>query len=486
MAQAILESGWVTSELAVNANALFGIKKNNGWTGRTYTKKTQEYVNGAYTTVSAAFRAYDSIEESIEDHSNYLLTAMNGSTRRYPKIETIRDPQEACQHIKDGGYATAPDYVTKLMNVINTYNLTKYDSITTEVKTVATPTIIKKTSTKYNVTYKANRTISYIVIHYTAGVSSKSGSALNSATYFCNGDRQASADFFVDDANIVQFNPDIKNYYCWSVGDGSGGTYGSKCYNNNSINIEICSNNTTGKVTTAGDSYWYFTNAELALAWDLTKYLMATYNIPASNVIRHYDRSCKICPGVVGWIKSDTSKWTAFKNSLSGSTNPYSGKTDTTTTTTTKTTTTTTKSSITFTPSAKEITISKATNVYADSTKTKKVGSLGAGDKAYAYGELLGKTLVTYKTSSGQYKSGVIDSVSSGNKLHYQWFRAKADYTVYAESQGGTVAGYVDNGDEMYIYNQFDGATLVAYWLNSAKSAYKFGWLKGTELVTIK
>ena len=52
------------------------------------------------------------------------------------------------------------------------------------------------------------------------------------------------------------------------------------------------------------------------------KYLMQMYNIPAGNVIRHYDVSGKLCPGIIGWNEDsgDVSKWNAFKSQLTGTT----------------------------------------------------------------------------------------------------------------------------------------------------------------------
>lgn len=76
IAQAILESGWGKSGLTVKANALFGIKAGTSWKGRVYSTKTQECYDGVnFTTVTALFRAYDSWEESVEDHSALLTGA---------------------------------------------------------------------------------------------------------------------------------------------------------------------------------------------------------------------------------------------------------------------------------------------------------------------------------------------------------------------------------------------------------------------------
>lgn len=179
-----------------------------------------------------------------------------------------------------------------------------------------------------HITKSANRQIKYLVIHYTAGKSSKEGAANANRTVFLK--REASADFIVDDKVIMQINPDLRNYFCWAVGDGNG-KYGVT--NKNSISIEICSNlvKDTNPVF-ANHSGWYFTDESLNNAIKLAKILMKKYNIPLTNVIRHYDASRKSCPGIVGWNegnlhdpitgksinkKNTNEKWLAFKKRLS-------------------------------------------------------------------------------------------------------------------------------------------------------------------------
>ena len=171
-----------------------------------------------------------------------------------------------------------------------------------------------------------NREIKYLAIHFTAGSSSKAGSAKSVKHVFEQ--RQASADFAVDDQDLVQFNPDLKNYYCWAVGDGNG-KYGVT--NKNSISIEICSSLKKGtSAAVPNHSGWYFTDAALENAVKLSKYLMKKYNIPIDRVIRHYDASRKICPGLVGWNdgtlykedgsktkeKNNSNEWIKFKKKL--------------------------------------------------------------------------------------------------------------------------------------------------------------------------
>ena len=138
LAQFILESGYGKSELAQNANNLFGMKKSlsgntwNGsvWDGKSvYTKKTQEQnPDGSYETIIADFRKYLCIEDSIADHSAYLLGAKNGNKLRYDGLKGCKDYKRAVQIIKDGGYATSLTYVKKLCSIIEKLNLTQYDA----------------------------------------------------------------------------------------------------------------------------------------------------------------------------------------------------------------------------------------------------------------------------------------------------------------------------------------------------------------------
>ena len=184
-------------------------------------------------------------------------------------------------------------------------------------------TITNKFSTVHT-TSKAGRSIDYIVIHYTAGVTSKAGSAVNTADYFRTTSTQVSADFTVDDTAVVQYNPDIRNRYTWHCGGNKYNTKGSSlygiCKNSNSIGIEICCENSTGKMQDANDKSYSFSDAAVANALWLVKKLMAEYNIPAERVIRHYDVTGKPCPGIIGWNADSGSeaKWQAFKRTISG------------------------------------------------------------------------------------------------------------------------------------------------------------------------
>ena len=184
-------------------------------------------------------------------------------------------------------------------------------------------TITNKFSTAHT-TAKSGRAIKYIVIHYTAGVTSKAGSAVNTADFFRTTLTEVSADFTVDDTAVVQYNGDIRNRYTWHCGGNKYATKGGSlygiCKNSNSIGIEICCNNSTGKMQDANDKSYSFSDAAVANALWLVKKLMAEYNIPVERVIRHYDVTGKLCPGIIGWNADSGSeaKWQAFKQAISG------------------------------------------------------------------------------------------------------------------------------------------------------------------------
>ena len=114
---------------------------------------------------------------------------------------------------------------------------------------------------------KRSSAIKYIVIHDT-GNKGKGANASSHFNYFNGGDRQSSADFFVDDKEILQIN-DYKKYYTYHCGDGKG-KYGIT--NSNSIGIEIC-------VNADGDYQKAYKNAI-----ELAKYLMKELNIPIISV----------------------------------------------------------------------------------------------------------------------------------------------------------------------------------------------------------
>lgn len=158
IAQACKESAFGTSELAVKANAIFGIKLN-GWTGKSYRKKADEQnADGSFRTdPNALWRAYDDWRASIIDHSTYIaerkignqakpnfysivgetdvkkvIAGLIGNENRSATAERCTDP-ELKRYVLEGKsvypYATGLNYPQSLLDdYIIRYNLTKYDN----------------------------------------------------------------------------------------------------------------------------------------------------------------------------------------------------------------------------------------------------------------------------------------------------------------------------------------------------------------------
>ena len=139
---------------------------------------------------------------------------------------------------------------------------------------------INKYHGSYNISART-QAVKYIVLHYVGAGSSIAGNALNNCKYFAGGDRQASANYFVDDGGIWEYADPFK-YYTWHCGDGHG-KYGIT--NSNSVGIEVCINGDTP-----------YTAKEIGYLKELVPYLMRQFKVPASRVVRHYDASGKMCP----------------------------------------------------------------------------------------------------------------------------------------------------------------------------------------------
>lgn len=163
-------------------------------------------------------------------------------------------------------------------------------------------------------TPSSKRKIEYIVLHYTAGVSSTPGTAKNICAWWNKDPGQASADYVVDDDNVWQYSPDIENYYCWHCGgrklDYGPAPYNGKATNKNTIGIEMCSyrDDKNGKATAEAEG-WKINNKVISNTVELVKYLKKKYNIPNENIITHFDVTGKLCPRPFV-KKSPTGSWT--------------------------------------------------------------------------------------------------------------------------------------------------------------------------------
>lgn len=160
-------------------------------------------------------------------------------------------------------------------------------------------TSIQSSSANYY-TY-SSRVVKFIVIHYTGN---KKDTAKNNATFFHNGARKSSANYFMDEAECSQSV--ALNNAAWAVG-GTSVYKHADCRNKNSISIEMCcsGNSIVSEKTINNTAY---------LCAELCKYIGITADTVDIFVLRHYDVWDKQCPAQ--WATENNSGWIAFKEKV--------------------------------------------------------------------------------------------------------------------------------------------------------------------------
>ena len=123
IAQALLESNYGKSDLAVHANNHFGIKCKSYWNGMKYYHKDDDLDDDG-NLINSCFREYESVFDSYIDHSNFL---MHTSYYRHLFDLSQKDYQNWAKGLKKAGYATDPDYAEKLIRFIERFDLGKLD-----------------------------------------------------------------------------------------------------------------------------------------------------------------------------------------------------------------------------------------------------------------------------------------------------------------------------------------------------------------------
>ena len=157
---------------------------------------------------------------------------------------------------------------------------------------------IKRNITTKNFDSGSINRIKYIVVHFTAN---NGDTAYGNTNYF-KSYRGASAHYFVDENGIYQSVED-KNI-AWHC--GAKKYKHSTCRNSNSLGVELCS-----RKDSKGN--FYFMDKTVDNTVELVKMLMAKYNVPIANVIRHYDVTGKNCPEP---FVRDIKAWQNFKDRL--------------------------------------------------------------------------------------------------------------------------------------------------------------------------
>lgn len=121
LAQALLESGAGLSPLATQANNHFGMKCHNDWTGEKFYQDDD--------SADDCFRVYPSVADSYRAHSDFLR-----NRERYKSLFNLdpTDYQGWAKGLRRAGYATDPNYASKLITIIEDFELYRYDEMTEE------------------------------------------------------------------------------------------------------------------------------------------------------------------------------------------------------------------------------------------------------------------------------------------------------------------------------------------------------------------
>lgn len=170
---------------------------------------------------------------------------------------------------------------------------------------------INKLLTPYNFTDKNDTSrIKYVVIHYVGAL----GDAEANCRYYASKYIGASAHYYVGfDGSVYQSVEDED--IAWHCGAKS--YVHPEARNSNSIGIEMCVRKKDTKSQGAEDKDWYFEDATVQAAAELTRELMKKYGVPADRVIRHYDVTGKICPNPYVYNQG-AHTWEEFKKLLEG------------------------------------------------------------------------------------------------------------------------------------------------------------------------
>ncbi|MCS3513420.1 flagellar assembly peptidoglycan hydrolase FlgJ [Pseudomonas grimontii] len=122
VAQAALETGWGKSVMRAqdgsSSHNLFGIKAGQSWQGGQARAITSEFRDGAMVKETAQFRSYDSYQDSFHD----LVTLLQSNDRYKEVVKSADNPEQFVRELQKAGYATDPDYASKISQIAKTMN----------------------------------------------------------------------------------------------------------------------------------------------------------------------------------------------------------------------------------------------------------------------------------------------------------------------------------------------------------------------------
>lgn len=117
VAQAALETGWGKSVMrqadGSSSHNLFGIKATGNWQGDQARAITSEFRDGQFVKETAAFRSYDSYQDSFHD----LVSLLQNNSRYKDAVSSADNPEQFAKELQKAGYATDPDYARKIISI---------------------------------------------------------------------------------------------------------------------------------------------------------------------------------------------------------------------------------------------------------------------------------------------------------------------------------------------------------------------------------
>ncbi|MEN5301332.1 MULTISPECIES: flagellar assembly peptidoglycan hydrolase FlgJ [unclassified Pseudomonas] len=117
VAQAALETGWGKSVMrnsdGSSSHNLFGIKASGNWDGDSARAITSEFRDGQFVKETAAFRSYDSYQDSFHD----LVSLLQSNSRYQDAVKSADNPEQFVRELQKAGYATDPNYASKISQI---------------------------------------------------------------------------------------------------------------------------------------------------------------------------------------------------------------------------------------------------------------------------------------------------------------------------------------------------------------------------------
>ena len=203
IAQAILESGYGTSELAVNAHNYFGLKYREGrcktCIGVYHMTGSEQNADGSYTSSAMQWCKFSDMESGVIGYFDFT------NISNYKNLKGVTDPRQYLENIKADGYATSLKYVDNLMRVIKTWDLTKYDK--KEESNMSNSPLVCYTNLSPNHSGQRTHSIDRITPHCVVGQLS----AESICGCFTSSARQASCNYGIGSDGRISMSVEEKN-----------------------------------------------------------------------------------------------------------------------------------------------------------------------------------------------------------------------------------------------------------------------------------